>query len=125
MRAEAVMNFLPAFVPQFDGYIAAAFMIFSSVCLLAFLPSVITGVLCARAMPHLNSFSAIMLGISVAVPAYALCMVLSATVIIFNVGDEALIATNVLVSAIVGATGSAATWRICRTWNRRRQKRFS
>ena len=125
MRGEAVMNFLPAFVPQFDGYIAAAFMIFSSVCLLAFLPSVITGVLCARAMPYLTFFSAMMLGLSVAVPAYALCVVLSATVIFFDVGDEVLIATNVIVSAIVGAAGSAATWRICLIWNRRRQKRFS
>ena len=119
------MNFVPAFAPHSDGFIAAAFVIFSSVCLLAFLPSVITGVLCARAMPHLNFFSAIMLGISVAVPAYALCMVLSARVIFFNVGDEVLIATNVIVSAIVGAAGSAATWWICLTWNRRRQKRFS
>ena len=47
---EAAMNFVPAFGPQFDGFIAAVLMIFSSVCLLAFLPSIITGVLCARAM---------------------------------------------------------------------------
>ena len=125
MRSEAAMNFLPAFVPQFDGFIAAAFVIFSSGCLLAFLPSIITGVLCARAMPHLNFFSAIMLGVSVAIPAYALCVVLSATVIFFDIGDEVLIFTNVIVSAIVGAAGSAATWWICLTWNRRRQKRFS
>ena len=125
MRSEAAMNFVPAFAPHSDGFIAAAFMIFSSVCLLAFLPSIITGVLCARAMPHLNFFSAIMLGVSVAIPAYALCVVLSATVIFFDIGDEVLIFTNIIVSAIVGAVGSAATWWICLTWNRRRQKRFS
>ena len=125
MRSETTMNFVPAIAPHSDGFIAAAFMIFSSVCLLAFLPSIITGVLCARAMPHLNFFSAIMLGVSVAIPAYALCVVLSATVIFFNVGDEVLIFTNVIVSATVGAVGSAATWRISLTWNRRRQKRFS
>ena len=119
------MNFVPAITPHSDGYIAAAFMIFSSVCLLAFLPSIITGVLCARAMPHLNFFSAIMLGVSVAIPAYALCVLLSATVIFFDIGDEVLIATSVIFSAIVGAAGSAATWWICLTWNRRRRKRFS
>ncbi len=119
------MNFVPAFGPQFDGFIAAVLMIFSSVCLLASLPSIIAGVLCARAMAYLNSFAAIMLGIGMAIPAYGLCVVLSVPVIFFNVGDEVLIATNVIVSAIVGAAGSAATWRICLTWNRRRQKRFS
>ncbi len=119
------MNFVPAFAPHSDSFIAAAFMIFSSVCLLAVLPSIITGVLCARAMPHLNFFSAIMLGVSVAIPAYALCVVLSATVIFFDIGDEVLIFTNVIASATVGAVGSAATWRICLTWNRRRRKRFS
>ena len=57
--------------------------------------------------------------------AYGLCVVLSVPVIFFNVGDEVLIATNIFVGAIVGAAGSAATWRICLTWNRRRQKCFS
>ena len=119
------MNFVPAFGPQFDGFITAVLMIFSSVCLLAFLPTIITGVLCARAMAYLNSFAAIVLGIGMAISAYGLCVVLSVPVIFFNVGDEVLIATNIFVGAIVGAAGSAATWWTCLTWNRRRQKRFS
>lgn len=117
------MNLVPALAPDIDGFVAVAFTIVSAVCVLSFLPSILVGVLCARAMPHLGPLRAVMLGIGVAVASYALCLALSALGIFYYVSDEVLIASNVIVSAAIGAGGAAATWRICVTWNRHRLNR--
>ena len=121
------MNLVPAFGPQFDGFITTVLMIFSLVCLLSVLPSVVAGVLCARAMSYLNSFLVIMLSIGMGIAAYALSFVLNVLAIplYFHIDDEVIIVAIVIVSAIVGAAGAAATWRTCVAWNRRRQNRFS
>lgn len=121
------MYFTPIFSPQPDGFVAAALTLFSAVCALSWAPSVIVGVLCARAMDHLNTFQAIMLGLGMAMAAYALCVALSTLgiFIYYSAGDDVLIAYNVIVSAVVGASGATATWRICLTWNRRRRDRLS
>ena len=119
------MNLTPAFSPQLDGFVAAALFIFAVGCALSFLPSVVTGVLCARAIHSLNSCLATMLGVAMGIAAYATCLLLSTLGIFFGayLDDETLIFWNIMVSVIVGAAGAVATWRICRAWNRRRQDR--
>ena len=123
------MSLAPVFSPQFDGFIAAALMVFALGCLLSMLPSVLAGILCARTMHYLNSFLALALGVGMAIAAYALCFALTTLFILsgiaYNIDGEALILANVIVSAVVGAAGALATWRICLAWNGRRQNRLS
>ena len=119
------MNLVPAFGPQFDSFVAAALTLFAMSCLLSVLPSVLVGVICACVMHYLNSFQAVMLGIGVAIAAYALCFLLSALQIFYYAGDETLIIVTVMVNVIVGVTGASVTWRICLVWSRRRQNRLT